>query len=108
MSAPALRFEPHNGFGKKDPDGNPWPFGYISDAQPIFELNVILKRDRKALTALAKQMAAAPKILETLKALRQQLLADRSREEGGGLVEASRRGAMAMVMEAITAAEAQS
>lgn len=38
-------FEPHNGFGGKDFDGEPWPFGYISTSptpQPIFELRPLL------------------------------------------------------------------
>lgn len=37
----SIQFEPHNGFGGNDPDGEPWPFGYISTAPlplPIFEL----------------------------------------------------------------------
>ena len=36
----ALVFEPHNGFGGLDPDGNPWPVGYISEGvgRPIFEI----------------------------------------------------------------------
>lgn len=55
-------FEPHNGFGGRDPDtGEPWPFGYISTSapQPIFELNVILGFPREELLEAAREMAAA-------------------------------------------------
>lgn len=67
LTSRALRFEPHNGYGGNDFHGEPWPFGYISDAQPIFELNVITERERAELTALARQMAAAPAMLAALK-----------------------------------------
>jgi hypothetical protein len=64
-----LRFEPHDGFGHEDPDGVPYPFGYISDAQPIFGLNVILQRGHEELVTLALQMAASPKMLDALQAI---------------------------------------
>ena len=42
-------FEPHNGYGTRDPDGEMWPFGYFSLTEPIdpiFELgDVGLRRE---------------------------------------------------------------
>jgi hypothetical protein len=60
-----LQFEPHNGYGTVDMDGEPWPFGYISTSPtpiPVFELNVILKHPRALLEDLAIKMAAAPEM----------------------------------------------
>lgn len=53
-----LIFEPHNGFGTNDPDGNPWPFGYISEApgHPIFELRPILEQSVPVLMDIVHQM----------------------------------------------------
>jgi len=67
-----LQFEPHNGYGGNDPDGDPWPFGYISTAPvpiPVFELNVVLEYPVEALRKLAVAMAAAPDMLRVLKHL---------------------------------------
>lgn len=54
------RFEPHNGYGGKDPDGEPWPFGYISTAHPspVFELRPVLVQSREELLAIAEAMVA--------------------------------------------------
>lgn len=63
------QFEPHNGFGTNDPDGEPWPFGYISTAPtpvPIFELNVVLQLDAGQLADAARLAAAAPEMLAAL------------------------------------------
>lgn len=61
LIARKLIFEPHGGFGRKDPDGNPWPLGYISidTPQPIFELGVFLVYDRDELLALAAKIVSA-------------------------------------------------
>jgi hypothetical protein len=67
-----LRFEPHNGYGAVDPDGEPWPFGYISTAptpMPVFELGVVLEYPAEDLRKLALAMAAAPEMLRVLKYL---------------------------------------
>lgn len=71
MSAPKdlLTFEPHNGFGGKTPDGDMWPFGYLSTVGPrvpVFELNVIVNWSPKVLLAYAHMAAAAPDMLEAL------------------------------------------
>lgn len=56
-------FEPHNGFGENDFDGDPWPFGYISDGSgavyPIFSLEPILDLPADELRSVALKMAAA-------------------------------------------------
>lgn len=59
-------FEPHGGFGGVDPDGEPWPFGYISarPGQPIFELSTVLtnkpsRPEFEALLTAARKMTAA-------------------------------------------------
>ncbi len=68
-----LKFEPHNGYGDTDPDGDPWPFGYISSAVrarapvPVFELGVVLEYPAEDLRKLAICMATAPQLLEALK-----------------------------------------
>lgn len=65
----ALIFEPHAGFGGKDPDGNPWPFGYISTDNPrvpVFELSVIFAFPGQNLRDLANKMAAAPALYAAL------------------------------------------
>lgn len=64
-----LRFEPHNGYGTFI-DGEPMPFGYISEkgpGRPVFELSPIFAHDTAALSALALKMAAAPDLLEALR-----------------------------------------
>jgi len=46
-------FKRHSGFGERDPDGELWPFGYISSLPqplPIFQLDVIIDRPRDELT----------------------------------------------------------
>lgn len=54
-------FEPHAGFGTKDPDGNPWPFGYLSDrpGRPVFELNAILEGDPSVLRDRVAEIVTA-------------------------------------------------
>jgi hypothetical protein len=70
-----LTVEFHNGYGSLDPDGEPWPFGYISTdtPQPIFELNVILGYNRDELLALLIKMVVAANahdaLVEALKSL---------------------------------------
>ena len=67
-----LCFEPHNGFGGRDPDGDPWPFGYISTSptpQPVFELRTFLEYEPAELVKLARRMAAANELLAALKAV---------------------------------------
>jgi hypothetical protein len=56
-----LIFEPHNGFGGVDPDGVPWPLGYISAGigQPIFELSTIFSPDEFDYHAIAKGLVSA-------------------------------------------------
>lgn len=65
-------FEPHGGFGGKDPEGEPWPFGYISTdfPVPIFELRTILEYPREELRAAADLLAAAPVMFNALDAVR--------------------------------------
>lgn len=59
-------FEPHGGFGSLDPDGDPWPFGYISETapngvpSPIFELDVVIGRPVEQYEATARLLVAAP------------------------------------------------
>lgn len=56
------RFEPHNGFGSDDPDGEPWPFGYISEdrpGSPIFELSPLLGHPAEQLYANAALIVRA-------------------------------------------------
>jgi hypothetical protein len=64
-------FEPHNGYGAKDPDGEPWPFGYISTAHPspIFELSTPLVFPHEELVANARLIAAAPDLLAACQAV---------------------------------------
>lgn len=71
-----LIFEPHNGYGSLDPDGEPWPFGYISRGvgKPVFELSTVFKGDPDELRALALAMTAAPALLKALQRL--SVLAD--------------------------------
>lgn len=60
--AEKIVFEPHNGFGGKDFDGEPWPFGYISHESPrmpIFELDVVVGDAFKAMRATAEKMVRA-------------------------------------------------
>lgn len=64
------RFEAHQGYPGIDPDGQKWPFGYITGRQPIFELNVFLEYPADELRAAANAMAAAP---DTMAALRELL-----------------------------------
>lgn len=68
-----LTFEPHNGYGRKDPDGEPWPFGYLSEGDglpsPVFELTPVLQRPYEELLAFARLFEAAPDLLEALKAI---------------------------------------
>ena len=61
-------FEPHNGYGHLDPDGEPWPFGYISRGvgKPVFELSTVFKEDPAELHRLALMMTAGPELLEAL------------------------------------------
>ena len=68
-------FEPHNLYGERDPDGNAWPFGYISDDTtsnqvplPIFELTAMFA-GRRTLTETARLMAAADDLFAALKAV---------------------------------------
>lgn len=53
-----LIFEPHNGFGANDPEGNPWPLGYISEApgRPIFEPRPIFEQSVPVLMEIVQQM----------------------------------------------------
>jgi hypothetical protein len=71
-----ITFEPHRGYGSKDPDGNPWPFGYVSTETPtpIFELNVFLEYDRDELLALLKKMIVAVNAHDALVELAQNLI----------------------------------
>jgi hypothetical protein len=64
-------FEPHNGFDGLDPDGEPWPFGYISTSAryPIFELNPPLAFPVEQLEATAILLASATELLEALQRL---------------------------------------
>jgi hypothetical protein len=56
-------FEPHNGYGSNDPDGEPWPFGYLTltdPIDPIFELgDVGLRRAPGELAAHAGRIIRA-------------------------------------------------
>ncbi len=54
-------FEPHNGYGRKDPDGTPFPFGYISTSfpSPIFELVPVVLRPVEELRANAALIVRA-------------------------------------------------
>lgn len=79
-----LIFEPHGGYGARDFNGDPWPFGYISEDTsahrlPIFELSTILERPAEELRAYARLFTAAPDMLEALKAMLR--LADMGFEE---------------------------
>lgn len=69
-------FEPHNGYGRMAPDGEPWPFGYISEKgvraglpSPLFELRPVLVEPIEKLTDAALKMAAAPAMYEALSEL---------------------------------------
>jgi hypothetical protein len=66
-------FEPHNGYGGEDPDGEPWPFGYVSTNKhtPIFELSPILDFKFDELLANARLIAAAPDLYAALASLRE-------------------------------------
>lgn len=67
-----MTFEPHAGFGSDTPDGEPFPFGYISTSQtpmPVFELNVLLDIDPEQLRRVAEGMAAWADMLATLRKL---------------------------------------
>lgn len=63
-----LRFEPHNGFGSDDPDGDPWPFGYLSTSHPvpIFELSVPVQHDPETLRELVALIVRAVNAHEDL------------------------------------------
>ncbi|MEA3044545.1 MAG: hypothetical protein QOH47_2383 [Sphingomonadales bacterium] len=70
--AESLIFEPHNGFGRVDPYGEPWPFGYLSEGPgaPVFELSVPLPpHPVEKLLDIALKAAAAPELYEALAAL---------------------------------------
>lgn len=62
-------FEPHNGYGAKDPDSEPWPFGYISEGygRPLFELRPVVVHPYEKLHDAALKMTAAPDLYEALK-----------------------------------------
>lgn len=62
-------FEPHNGYGAKDPDGEPWPFGYISEGygRPLFELRPVVVHPYEKLHDAALKMTAARDLYEALK-----------------------------------------
>lgn len=65
-------FEPHGGYGTNDPDGDPWPFGYISVVtgdgipQPLFELNFVISWAPEKVDRLLAEMLAAPDLYEAL------------------------------------------
>lgn len=66
MSAlPSLKFEPHNGFGGNDLDGDPWPLGFITATFPIFELQVTIEHPK--MVEIATAMAAASDMLAALR-----------------------------------------
>lgn len=78
------RFEHHNGYGSLDPDGNPWPFGYISSTiaggvpMPIFELNTAgLVYLIEHLVATARILAASSDMLAALINIRAFVEAER-------------------------------
>lgn len=83
-------FEPHNGYGGNDPDGEPWPFGYISEdyGRPIFELRPLFVADYGELHAAAIAMAAASDLLEALRRLTDQVAGYGTTD--AGLVQAAR------------------
>lgn len=71
-------FEPHGLYGAdakeilEDDEAEPFPFGYISTAQPtapVFELNTVLSHPAEDLARLALAMAAAPELLDALKTI---------------------------------------
>lgn len=72
-------FEPHSLYGERDPDGNAWPFGYISNDTtpngvplPIFELGAMFA-GRDTLTQTANLMAAASDLLLAVKCLCEEM-----------------------------------
>lgn len=105
-----LQFEPHNGYGAVDPDGEPWPFGYISTApipMPVFELGVVLEYPADDLRKLALAMAAAPEMVDTLlnaKETLQQLL-DNHLDRASTLVRELVRKRIAQIDDAIASAD---
>lgn len=62
------QFEPHAGFGGNDPDGQLWPFGYISaqGPTPIFELSPIIAIEPEELLADTRLIATAPDLYKYL------------------------------------------
>lgn len=73
-----LIFEPHNLFGTKDPEGEPWPFGYISEADtpnrvssPIFELSPVLGTPELWAKTAAK-LASVDDLLAALKEISEE------------------------------------
>lgn len=67
----AWKFDPHNGYGGKTPDGEPWPFGYIIEIgpsgtlpTPLFEMSPLFVIAPERLHSAALLMAAAPDLLE--------------------------------------------
>lgn len=64
-------FEPHNGYGSRDPDGEPWPFGYVSEdyGRPIFELRPLFVAPYDDLHGVAVKMAASSALFDALTAL---------------------------------------
>jgi hypothetical protein len=65
-------FEPHGMFGRTTPDGDRFPFGYISTddpRRPIFQLDTILDFPLDELREVARMMAAAPELLAALKGI---------------------------------------
>jgi len=63
-------FEPHTGFGRIAPDGEPWPFGYISTDSPrapIFALSPVFVIDYAEMVDAARKMAAANELFAALK-----------------------------------------
>lgn len=65
-------FEPHNLYGTDDPDGLPYPVGYISEGigQPVFELRDVVRHLGGDALVAARLIAAAPELYEALAALR--------------------------------------
>lgn len=101
------QFEPHNGFGGKSFDGEPWPFGYISTfptPSPIFELNPVLGFKPAELRAKAVLMAAAPDLLIAAKEAA-VVIADFAKVAGADPMKGT---CLPRLMAAIRSAEAKS
>lgn len=71
-------FEPHCGYGKSNPEGEPYPFGYLSVGpliMPVFELRQVINRSADEMYGSAALIVRAVNERDELIAQRDELAA---------------------------------